>query len=71
MVDEAEPSSASRLVTRIVQGLRKHGKRIYPAESQAAYKMKWGVDVVEREYIAASKVSLRAAWDLLALTRTV
>lgn len=71
MVDDQEPTSASRLVTRLIAALRKHGRRIYPAESQAAYKMKWGVDIIQREYIAASKVSLRAAWDLLALTRSV
>ena len=67
----AEGESASPLITRIIQWLRKHGQRIYPADSQAAYKMKWGTDVIEHEYVAARPISLRAVFDLLLLTRSV
>jgi hypothetical protein len=33
--------------------------------------MKWGTDVIEREYVAARPISLRAVFDLLLLTRSV
>jgi lysylphosphatidylglycerol synthetase-like protein (DUF2156 family) len=71
IVDGAEGEAASPLFSRIILWLRKHGQRIYPADSQAAYKMKWGTDVVEREYVAVRPVSLRAVFDLLLLTRSV
>jgi hypothetical protein len=71
IVDAAEGEASSPLFTRIILWLRKHGQRIYPADSQAAYKMKWGTDVVEREYVAVRPISLRAVFDLLLLTRSV
>ncbi len=51
--------------------LHRYGKAIYPADSQAQYKMKWGIDTVEREYIAARPLSLRSVLDLLLLTRSL
>ena len=71
ITDGAEGEASSPLITRIIQWLRKHGQRIYPADSQAAYKMKWGTDVIEREYVAARPISFRAIFDLLLLTRSV
>jgi hypothetical protein len=71
MIDGAEDESSSPLITRIIQWLRKHGQKVYPADSQAAYKMKWGTDVIEHEYVAARPISLRAVFDLLLLTRSV
>jgi hypothetical protein len=54
-----------------IQWLRQYGQKIYPADSQAAYKMKWGTDVIEREYVAVRPISFRAVFDLLLLTRSV
>jgi lysylphosphatidylglycerol synthetase-like protein (DUF2156 family) len=71
ITDGAERESSSPAITRIIQWLRKHGQRIYPADSQAAYKMKWGTDVIEHEYVAARPISIRAVLDLLLLTRSV
>jgi lysylphosphatidylglycerol synthetase-like protein (DUF2156 family) len=71
IVDAEADAPGSRLVHRLIGWLRKYGQKLYPAESQAAYKMKWGTDVVEREYVAARPLSFRAVFDLLLLTRSV
>jgi phosphatidylglycerol lysyltransferase len=71
IVDGEECQAASPMVSRLIQWLRRYGQKIYPADSQAAYKMKWGTDVMEREYVAARPISLRAVFDLLLLTRSV
>lgn len=68
--DEARPG-ASRLLHWLVLQLRRYGQAIYPSESQASYKLKWGPDIIEREYVAARPFSLRAVIDLLMLTRAV
>jgi lysylphosphatidylglycerol synthetase-like protein (DUF2156 family) len=65
------PSGASRLLHWFVLQLRRYGQAIYPSESQASYKLKWGPDIVEPEYVAARPLSLRAVVDLLMLTRAV
>ena len=44
---------------------------LYPARSQACYKLNWGPDIVEREYLAARPLSVRAIIDLLRLTRSL
>jgi lysylphosphatidylglycerol synthetase-like protein (DUF2156 family) len=52
-----------------VRFLGDHGRAVYPAADQLAYKMKWCPDVVLPEYIAFSgRVSIRAIWSLLRLT---
>lgn len=71
IVDGPEPESASRIAAWVVGTLRRHGRRLYPADSQADYKLKWGPDVIEREYVAARPLSLRAVVDLLRLTRSI
>ena len=71
IVDAREPANGNALFAWAIRKLRHHGGWIYPAESQVQYKMKWGIDFVEREYIAARPLSLRAVWDLLLLTRSV
>lgn len=71
IIDGHAGRSASPVMERIIQWLRKHGRKIYPAESQAAYKMKWGTNVMEREYLAIRPVTFRAVFDLLLLTRSV
>jgi lysylphosphatidylglycerol synthetase-like protein (DUF2156 family) len=66
-----EPDGASRLMAKLVGLLRRHGHLIYPAESQAHYKLKWGIDIVAPEYIAARPLSFRAIYDLMRLTRSL
>jgi lysylphosphatidylglycerol synthetase-like protein (DUF2156 family) len=61
----------SRWLHWFVLQLRRRGQAIYPSESQASYKTKWGPDIVEPEYVAARPLSLRAIVDLLMLTRAV
>jgi phosphatidylglycerol lysyltransferase len=71
LIDPKEGKAGSWLVNYFIQLLRKYGARIYPADSQAAYKQKWGTNFMEREYVAAQSLSLRAVYDLLALTRSI
>ena len=66
-----EPHGASKAMAWLVKQLRRHGQSIYPAESQVQYKLKWGCDIVEPEYIAAKPLSLRAAYDLMRLTKSL
>jgi lysylphosphatidylglycerol synthetase-like protein (DUF2156 family) len=71
IVDEEPNPAANRLLHRAVGWLRRHGQKLYPADSQAAYKTKWGTDVIEREYVAARPISPRTVFDLLLLTRSI
>lgn len=71
IVDAKEFSGASRVAAWAVRALGRYGNAIYPAESQAQYKLKWGPDIVEREYIAACPLSIRGVIDLLMLTRSI
>lgn len=71
VVDGAELPGASRWAALAVRTLYRHGRALYPAASQAQYKLKWGPDIVEREYIAARPLSIRAVLDLLRLTRVI
>jgi lysylphosphatidylglycerol synthetase-like protein (DUF2156 family) len=66
---EHEVAGASRVAARILQFLAKHGSAIYPAASQLAYKEKWGLDLVQPEYIAfQGGISLRRLRGLLRVT---
>ena len=71
MTDGREHPGASKLASWLVRQLRRHGGALYPAERQARYKLKWAPDVVEREYLAARPISLRAILDLMILTRSI
>jgi lysylphosphatidylglycerol synthetase-like protein (DUF2156 family) len=66
-----EPPGASRLAAWLIRQLGRHGSMIYPATSQARYKLKWGPDLCEREYLAARPLSIRGVVDLLRLTRSL
>jgi lysylphosphatidylglycerol synthetase-like protein (DUF2156 family) len=64
-----EVARASRMVQRIITFLADHGAAIYPAADQLAYKEKWGLDLIQPEYVAfQGGVSLPAVWNLLRLT---
>jgi lysylphosphatidylglycerol synthetase-like protein (DUF2156 family) len=70
-VDGEERPGVSGLLSWLLRMLWRYGGAIYPAQSQAAYKLKWGPDFVEPEYVAARPLSLRAIIDLLLLTRSI
>jgi len=70
VVDEDEPDADSRTLARVIRLLGRHAF-VYPARSQADYKLKWAPDVIEREWIAFDRVSLGAVWALLAVTRSL
>jgi lysylphosphatidylglycerol synthetase-like protein (DUF2156 family) len=66
---EHEVAGASRVTARILQLLAKHGSAVYPAADQLAYKEKWGLDLVQPEYIAfQGGISLRSLANLLRVT---
>ena len=66
---EHEVMGANRVAARILQFLAKRGSAIYPAASQLAYKEKWGLDLVQPEYIAfQGGISVRRLWALLRVT---
>lgn len=67
----SEYSGASRTVAWLGRMLRRHGRAVYPAESQLGYKLKWGPQIIDREFIAARPLALRAIFDLLRLTRSL
>jgi lysylphosphatidylglycerol synthetase-like protein (DUF2156 family) len=66
-----EPAGASRVLAWLLRMLARYGSFLYPALSQAEYKLKWAPEVIEPEYVAARPLSLRAIVDLLVLTRSI
>ena len=67
-----EVAGAGRVTARILRFLAAHGSAVYPAADQLAYKQKWGLDLVEPEYIGfQGGISLRAVWNLLRVTDAV
>jgi lysylphosphatidylglycerol synthetase-like protein (DUF2156 family) len=71
IIEAPELPSANRTMARLVHWLRQYGRIIYPAASQAAYKLKWGIDSIEPEYIIGFPLSFRAILNLLVLTRSL
>ena len=71
IVGGVEPAGASRPAAWLIRQLARHGAMLYPALSQACYKLKWGPDIVEREYLAARPLSIRGIFDVLRLTRSL
>ena len=71
IVEPETGPGASRILHWLVVQLRHYGQIIYPADSQASYKLKWGPDILEQEYVAARPLGPRAILDLLMLTRAV
>jgi lysylphosphatidylglycerol synthetase-like protein (DUF2156 family) len=71
LVDAEEPPGASRRLAWLLRALLRWGRALYPARSQADYKLKWAPDLVEREYIACRPFSLRAVLDFLLVTRSL
>ena len=71
ITDALDQAGSNRILAWAIQKLRRYGSFIYPSESQARYKLKWGPHIIEREYIAALPLSMRCIVDLLILTRSI
>jgi lysylphosphatidylglycerol synthetase-like protein (DUF2156 family) len=71
IVDAARRPFEKPFLAWIINMLGRYGKWVYPAQSQVKYKLKWGPDILEREFIACRPLSLRAVVDLLVLTRSI
>ncbi|GAA2907950.1 DUF2156 domain-containing protein [Streptomyces thioluteus] len=72
LAPEHDPTCASRALARVVRLLAEHGRMIYPARSQEAFKLKWSPHVIEPEYAAfEGGVSLGAVWNLLRATKAL
>ena len=69
IVDERPRPGENRVLAMIVRMIGKYGSAIYPALDQVRYKQKWAPDIVEREYIAYNRLSLRALIDVLRVTQ--
>lgn len=62
----------SKALSWIIRKIHEHGAAIYPAQSQVEYKLKWGPQIIEPEYIAfQGSFRLGHAWSLLRLTRAI
>jgi lysylphosphatidylglycerol synthetase-like protein (DUF2156 family) len=62
----------SRLASWLVRMLARHGNALYPAESQARYKLKWQPETIVPEYVAfEGRFRWSMAWRLLMLTRAI
>lgn len=69
---ERELPAASPAVTRIVRGLATHGRLVYPAASQLAYKEKWAPHAVLSDYVAFhGRPRLGAIWQLLRISNAI
>lgn len=70
--DRHEPASASRGLARALRLMAEHGRLVYPARTQEAFKLKWAPHTIEPEYIAFQNgVRLPAVWRLLRTTGAV
>lgn len=62
----------SKVLSWLIHQIHQHGQAIYPAQSQADYKLKWGPQIIEPEYIAfQNQFRLGHAWSLLRLTQAL
>jgi lysylphosphatidylglycerol synthetase-like protein (DUF2156 family) len=66
-----EAPTASRAASWLIQWIRANGSFVYPTATQLDYKLKWGPDLVQPEYLAARPLSLGAILDLLLVTRSI
>lgn len=71
IVDEAQRPFEKPFLAWVIKMLGRYGRHVYPAQSQVHYKLKWGPDIVEREFIACRSLSPRAVLDLLVVTRSI
>lgn len=70
--DRHEPACASRGMTRALRLVAEHGRLVYPARSQEAFKLKWAPHAIEPEYVAfQGGVRPSSLWHLLRTTGAV
>ncbi len=70
--EDHELPQRSPMAARMVNFLAAHGRHVYPAADQVAYKEKWGPDLVQPEYVGFSRgVTPGAVWSLLRLTNAI
>jgi len=62
----------SAAVSWLLAKLARHGGAVYPAQSQAAYKLKWAPTLIAPEYFAfEGRFRLSCLYRLLVLTRSI
>lgn len=72
LADEHEPPCASGLLGWAIRQGARPGRELYPARTQAAFKLKWAPHVCEPEYLAfQDRVRVAAVWRLLRATRVL
>jgi lysylphosphatidylglycerol synthetase-like protein (DUF2156 family) len=63
---------SSTLVRQLTRVLSDHGAALYPAHTQERFKLKWGPQLIEPEYVAFEpRPNLAAAWQLLRATHAI
>lgn len=64
-----ELAQSSRVVRRVIEIIGAHGRKLYPARAQEAFKLKWAPSVVEPEYVAFEGwLRPGALWQLMRTT---
>lgn len=72
LAEEHELPIRSTIGCRVIRGVSAHGQAIYPAKAQESFKLKWGPQQIQPEYLAFDgKLSLSSVIQLLLLTRAV
>lgn len=71
IVDKGRCPGESRPLAWFVRAIGRYGSKLYPAQRQVMYKLKWSPQIIQREYIACRPLSLRALIDTLILTRSI
>jgi lysylphosphatidylglycerol synthetase-like protein (DUF2156 family) len=67
-----ELPGSSPMVRRFIRFLGAHGAAVYPAQSQVAYKEKWGEQLVIPEYLAFyGRPRMGAIWQILRTTKSI
>lgn len=62
----------SKIVSWLLKTLSIHGKAVYPAQSQAQYKLKWNPGIIVPEFVAyQGRFRLSCLMRLLMLTRSI
>jgi lysylphosphatidylglycerol synthetase-like protein (DUF2156 family) len=66
------PQGSNRAVARFISLLAEHGDAIYPARAQEQFKLKWGPQAIEPEYVAfEGHPRVGAVWQLMRVTRAI
>ncbi|MFF0435537.1 phosphatidylglycerol lysyltransferase domain-containing protein [Streptomyces sp. NPDC004327] len=66
------PASASPLLDRALRLIAEHGKAVYPARTQEAFKLKWAPQVIEPEFAAfQGGATPGSVWNLMRITNSI